>query len=268
MNYLQDKKKSKNNFKKYSFLLYGFIFLLIFFIFKTGFAKNFSTLAQKISTPFISTGNFFSNSFFKTKNLLISKNKLEKENEYLKSQIEELNAKLADRDLIFSENEYLKNSLGRKNPKNFLLSAVVVGPSSSIYDTFIIDTGEKDGVFIGQKVYTDFSIPIGVVEEVFKSSSRVKLYSSFGIQTNVIIKSENSNSSSLVLSGRGGGNFETTVPKDFIINNGESAVLPGLNQEIVAIAGSTISDPRDPINKILFISPINIFDIKFVELLK
>ena len=56
-----------------------------------------------------------------------------------------------------------------------------------------------------------------------------------------------------------------TMPSDFILQKGDQVVLPGLYPYVLAITQTTIFDPRDPFNKILLTSPVNIQELKFVE---
>jgi hypothetical protein len=65
--------------------------------------------------------------------------------------------------------------------------------------------------------------------------------------------------------GRGGGNFEMIVPKDFTLQKGDQVVMPGVNPYVLAIVETVISDPRDPFTKALLTSPVNIQELKFVE---
>ena len=64
---------------------------------------------------------------------------------------------------------------------------------------------------------------------------------------------------------RGGGNFEMTMPKDLTLSKGDQVVLPGLNSYVLGVVQTIISDPRDPFAKALLVSPVNIQELKFVE---
>jgi hypothetical protein len=68
--------------------------------------------------------------------------------------------------------------------------------------------------------------------------------------------------------GRGGGNFEMTLPRDFILEKGTNVHLPGINSFILGVSETIISDPRDPFIKALLVSPVNIQELKFVEVEK
>jgi hypothetical protein len=69
----------------------------------------------------------------------------------------------------------------------------------------------------------------------------------------------------LEIVGRGGGNFEMIIPRDFIILKGDEVVLPGIVPYVVGIVETIISDPRDSFTKALLVSPVNIQELKFVE---
>ena len=101
--------------------------------------------------------------------------------------------------------------------------------------------------------------------------SKVVLFSSSGEKTEVVISlGQNPVSGSnknifMDLVGRGGGNFEMVLPRDFTLTKDDKVVLPGISSYVVASVESTISDPRDPFMKALLVSPVNIQDLKFVE---
>jgi len=67
------------------------------------------------------------------------------------------------------------------------------------------------------------------------------------------------------VAGRGGGNFEMIVPRDFTIVKGDVALLPGIFPYVLGVVEIIISDPRDPFIKALLVSPVNIQELKFVE---
>ena len=55
------------------------------------------------------------------------------------------------------------------------------------------------------------------------------------------------------------------LPRDFVLAEGDPVVLPGTPPATVAVMVSMLSDPRDPWKKALLKSPVNIQDLKFVE---
>lgn len=67
------------------------------------------------------------------------------------------------------------------------------------------------------------------------------------------------------LSGRGGGNFEMEAPRDVSILVGAEAVMPGITPYVLGKVAAVISDPRDAIQKFLLTAPVNVRELKFVE---
>ena len=122
-------------------------------------------------------------------------------------------------------------------------------------------------------------IPIGRVAEIYPNFSKIILFSTAGEKTQVVVSIGTSNDASLVadsvdqnlfmeLVGRGGGNFEMTLPRDIVLVKGNQVVLPSINPRVVAVVETIISDPRDPFTKALLVSPVNIQELKFVQVEK
>jgi len=193
----------------------------------------------------------------------------------------------------------IKEILGRKGEKtNMILASFLSKPNQSLYDTFIIDVGAKDGILVGQRVFALGNVPIGRVVEVNPNTAKVILYSNPGEKTEVVISSKQilptsgsdgsttpsaSNTTTseggpaspsqggdafMQVTGRGGGNFEMVLPRDFVLEKGAEAVLPGITPLVLGTVQTIISDPRDSFQKALLLSPVNIFEIKFVEVEK
>ena len=64
------------------------------------------------------------------------------------------------------------------------------------------------------------------------------------------------------------GNFELILPRDFVIAEGAEVVLPGAFPYVLGTVKTIISDPRDAFQKALIVSPVNIQELKFVEVEK
>ena len=164
---------------------------------------------------------------------------------------------------LLAENTNLKEILGRKDlKKNMILSAILSKPNQSPYDTLIIDAGESQGIKMGNTVFAGGNIPIGRIAETYANSSKVILFSTAGERTQAVIGEK---SVFMELVGRGGGNFEIIMPRDFVLKSGEQAIMPGIHPYLLAVVETVISDPRDPFTKALLVSPVNIQEIKFVE---
>jgi cell shape-determining protein MreC len=199
-------------------------------------------------------------SYFNSKKLLFL------ENENLKMQIAIYEGKNSNYNSILEENLKLKDTLGRKIEKvDLILASILSKPNRSPYDILVIDIGVKDGAYVGQKVFALGNVPIGKIADVYESTSKVVLFSSPGEKTDVIISG---NSVVMQLVGRGGGNFEMILPRDFTIEKGVEVILPGITPQVVGVVDTILSDPRDSYQKALLLIPVNIFQLKFVELEK
>jgi len=201
--------------------------------------------------------------FFRTKSsLLAENNKLKVDNSYL-------DFKMIDYKILKDENDQLKDLMGRlPNKHNFILANILTKPDLSPYDTIVVDAGISLGIKEESFVYANGNIPIGKVDKVYLKTSLIMLYSNPGQVTNGMIDgSENS----VVLIGRGGGNFEIKVPQESVIEKGTMVILPNVNSvgsEVVAIVEEVISTKIDPYKKVLLRSPVNVQAIKWVEIEK
>jgi cell shape-determining protein MreC len=170
---------------------------------------------------------------------------------------------MIDYQILKKENDKLKSLIGRISPNNdFILGSILTKPNYSPYDTLIIDIGENQGLKEGFLVYVNGNIPIGVISQVYTKTSLVELYSNPSRITHGLIEESNI---TVELIGRGGGNFEMSLPFEITANKGTSVLLPNINSEILAVVEEDISDPTDPIRKIILRSPINIQNEKWVQ---
>ena len=80
--------------------------------------------------------------------------------------------------------------------------------------------GVKNGIVSGQKVFALGNVPIGRVAEVYPDTSKIILYSNPGEKTEVVISGKDT---FMQIVGRGGGNFEMILPRDFIFRKGDGS---------------------------------------------
>ncbi len=280
MSYLLDKNKKIKKYKKVSAIIFVAVVLIYF---RAGIFGALSNATHFIFRPVIVLGNNigekFSNvgAYFKNKRMIVLKN------EELEAQIAESVADRANYASVLDENNKMKEILGRKDEKmNLILAGILSKPNQSIYDTLVIDAGMNQGLKIGDRVFALGNVPIGRVAEVYANSSNVILFSNPGEKTDVVISNKPIVDASgatdtvdiivtknkniyLPAVGRGGGNFEVVLPKDFILDIGSEADLPGVNSYILGTVATIISDPRDSFQKALLVSPVNVQELKFVE---
>lgn len=265
MNY----RRPSNKKKKFEKIIYIFSFVIIIFLI---FPFIISTLdipkniLVQISTPiWNSERNIIlsikdSSSFIKNKSYLIE------ENNILKSRLTDiLSLKLENR-FLKQENIQLKQELGRSAEKdNSILATILVRPNKTVYDTLIVDVGKDDGISIGDTVISEWSTLLGEVIDTFPKSSKILLYSSSDIITNVTIGEENINAEAI---GMGGSNYEINIPRDIYIATSSIIIVPNRKGLILGVVDEIKKRPQDTIQKLLFKTPINIQQLKWVTIIK
>ncbi len=240
------------------------VFILIYF--HAGIFRGFSYVANAIFKPVISVGGEVKGGFSNIILVFQSKKSLQADNENLKAQLDESLAQIANYNSIVDENNKLKEILGRiGDKKQMIVAGILAKPNQSLYGTLLIDAGTNQGVILNAKVFALGNVPIGRIAEVFPNSAKVVLFSSPGEKTDVVVSGKDI---FLQAIGRGGGNFELVLPRDMVIENGTEVNLPGLTPYILGTVVTIISDPRDSFQKALLVSPVNIQELKFVEIEK
>jgi cell shape-determining protein MreC len=194
--------------------------------------------------------------------LLKSKRILIKENEILQERLLILEPSAYLVDALKTENAELKALLTRRVAENSVLAAVLAKPSLSLYDTLIIDVGTTNGVSEGDEVIVYGNFVIGVISKVYAKSALVTLFSSQGNVSEVTLGDKHL----LVKAhGRGGGNFETRLPRGIAVAVGDIVIIPNISTRIFSTVERVVASPADQFQTIFFKNPINISDIRWVE---
>ncbi len=260
MNYLLDRKVKRKKFFNIALLL---VLVIIFFYFRSGIFSGLSYTSHKIFRPVLVVGSNIGGKIKSAGSFFTSKSSLYREIEDLRLSLNENEREIANYDSVLAENSSLKEVLGRKNEKTaMVLGAILSKPNLSPYDTLVIDVGNDKGLLKGDLVFALGNVPIGRVAEVLASSSKVVLFSSSGEKTQVVLGNKNI---FFEATGRGGGNFQMIIPRDLPLVKGDQVLLPGINPYVLGVVETSISDPRDPFFKALLVSPVNIQEIKFVQ---
>ena len=184
-----------------------------------------------------------------------------KENVELKNKLEENREKYESFNVIKKENEDMKKILGRNSKEHFILAEIIKKPPFSPYDLFILDIGKDHGINEGDLVYSIGDIPIGEIKEVIGNISKMKLYSSYGEKWNVLIGDTHIEVTAI---GRGGGAFETTIPRDIKVKKGDDVTVKSLSNSFIGKIEDIISPPSYPFATVLFRQPINIYEMTWV----
>lgn len=256
--------KTKKNNKRNSFFLVVFILLLIILFYWNSFSflnKGTSFLlrpvfiSKQVSTDFIK-------SFFE---FLVSKKLLVEENSFLRDEINKKNLLLTRQNILEEENILLKETLNYvQENENSVLANVILKPGFNLYNSLFIDVGSNTGIKKGNRVLVE-NVLIGEVEEVYIKSAKIRLYSFPGDKLNLALGLEKI---AVVATAKSDGVFEIRVPQDLDIKKGAPLTFPGENLRIVALVEDIIKNSEDPFQTILCKSPVNFFELRWVQIIK
>jgi rod shape-determining protein MreC len=239
------------------------IFVIIFLLFTfTGLRGMFLWIAKPVWQAENNLIMFWKDSF----ELLSSKKSLVEENRQLKETLLKTDYYILARDFLHSENDDLKEALGRKNgSRQSVLAYVLVKPGKTPYDQIIIDAGSNFGVSVGDLILAEGSVAVGEVIEVFDGTAKVGLYSSPNKTMTVLI---GPNAVQADAEGLGGGNFRVRLPKETGVKEGENIIIPSISNNVFGVIEKIESSSTDTFQDIYFKSPVNISELRLVEVVK
>ena len=255
--------RSKNNkHKKKTFLTLTVVIVALVIIFFTGLlSKTFYR-----SMVFLSFGKESSSqgvsSFW---GLFSSKNNLVKENEALKSQLDTMNVSVADRDALIKENGDLKATLHlQQDIQNRIGANILSKPPFTPFDVVVVNAGAKAGIKVGNRVMVGGTY-LGTVISVSDYTSNIQLLSSPSNKTDVYI---GNSALPAVLSGKGGGNFEVSLPQGSNIKE-QDLVFTTIQNEVLYIGkvSHVIENSDNTLMTLLVSFPFNLYELSYVEII-
>ncbi len=251
--------------KKFLFFSFAILLALSFFWRFPVLPASFSKGAVLFASPFWSAQKYLEDKFTPIRSFFIFKKNLLEENTRLREEVVSLTLKSYVYDILVRENQTLKEALGRNTKEaNAVFAVVLSKPNKSPYDTLLLDVGETHGVRTGDIVRVYDDVPIGRVLEVYGASSKVILFSSPGEEIDIEIGKENISTRA---KGVGGGNFKAVVPRGLDVKEGDSIVFPSVSARFIGVVEKIKVKPSDSLQTIFFKSPVNIFQLKFVEVI-
>ena len=188
--------------------------------------------------------------FNKPKDILEENTNLKKENEKLK-------AKIANLEFSVSRPQGVLTG-GRR-------AGILFRPPATPYDQVIIDKGKKDGLKVGRRVLAYEDILLGQVDEVFESTSRVVLFSSYGQEQDVFLERAQI---SVSASGQGNSEFLVTLPRDFPVRIGERVFSGSEPAYLIGLVEAVTGEATSPIKKIRIRQPFNLNHLHTVYVLE
>jgi cell shape-determining protein MreC len=261
-NYRTKSKKKISERKPLVAILVSVMFLAVVFAADRFFPQQSFKTLEPVATVLWSMSDKLASMSNDAKTLISSKQKLEDENQELRRKIFELSSRLTILSSLEGENAFLKEMWARKESGQPRLARVLLGPSNSFYDSLIIDLGLENEAQTGLKVYAPGGFLLGMIEEVFNKTSRVRLFSNPGMVTDAVLERSGA---TLSLKGNGAGNFSVLVPKQEEVEIGDLVVMPSLSSKPIAVVSGVESSEADSFKELLLSLPVNIFELKWVE---
>lgn len=215
--------------------------------------------------PLWRVGSYVSASVSEGVEFFRSKEELIAENERLRAELQDFSIKLLDRNELYEENIQLKENFGRDASINATLAVVLARPPRAPYDTLVLDSGRAEGVAVGDLVAASETFIIGVIEQVTAETSIARLFSAPGVATEVLLGNRGPSVQAI---GKGGGNFEARIPIGTEVVIGQRVFLPVITPHVFAIVEHVAFDPRDSSRTVLFRSPVNPFELRYVTILR
>ena len=109
-------------------------------------------------------------------------------------------------------------------------------------------------------VYLPAGSPIGTVENVYKRTSKIKLFSFSGEEVPVII----GGTVHVLAHGKGNGNFEARIPKNVAIKEGDAVTLAQLPHVYMSRVEAIEAESADSFERVYFQIPANLNESRFV----
>ena len=248
MNYLPRSRNRTEYKKKLGFLAGLFIVGALLF-------SLFDSFIISAISPLWRAENAFSRSLGKTLDYFHTQNSLVRDNESLKERITSL-------ELSLMAESPLTTTFKAEGGE--IRGAVLTHPPQSPYDVLIVDVGSRDGVVLGALAGLPEGPELGVVSEVFRSNSKIKLFSAPGEKTNAVLERHQV---VVVLEGAGAGNFKLSLPRETEVVVGDRILSPSRAGALMAVVEEVNLSPTDPFKEVLARSPANIFSIRFITIL-
>lgn len=215
MSYLrQHKRKGFNGIRSRLFLIVTLLLLLFLLYVGSSFvSSSVHSIVGPIWRVAIDTGGGLSSY------LSIAKEKIDlvEENRTLKDELDRNRLISLELDVLEEENDELRAALGMKPREDAKLTRVLARPPRSPYDVLVIDGGRDSGFSVGDRVLFGGSLLLGEIDEVYGSTSRVVLYSSSGMESDVFIDDADG---VVTAYGRGGGKFSLELSRDSDVSEG------------------------------------------------
>ncbi|KKS14478.1 MAG: hypothetical protein UU71_C0025G0010 [Parcubacteria group bacterium GW2011_GWB1_41_6] len=241
------------------------IFLILLLIFSPSLNQPLVRLGLEATKPFLLSKIKMEKWFRINSAVFHEKKELIKELDVLKEKTGQLEAALLEGESLKQENKNILSLVNRKQERNYVLAAVLFKPPQVFYDSLVIDAGINQGLAPGMAVTAYGNILLGYVSDVSSSASKVKLISSLNEETNAVFQDSGL---SVVALGKGGENFEISLPRSVEVKIGETITNLEINPLLVGIVERIEKNDASPFQKIFFRLPLNLNYLRYVLVIK
>lgn len=197
----------------------------------------------------------------------VSKKKLQKENEQLKNKLISYELYALNNKILKDENDTLRAFLGgetltqkvqKRHLENVLTTSGIMH-----YGVVPITFSGSYNSHIGSLVFWGNDALIGTVQNVYKHTQDVLLFSASGAKTNVLLRT-GKRDIPMEVQGIGAGNMVGKLPRDIVVKKGDSVIYKSAPEVVLGIVGSVEAKPSDALQTIRIYVPIKINSIKQV----
>ena len=224
----------------------------------------FASVLWRIGVPVLSVRNPLSD----LGAAMSSKTGLSRDNIRLRADLASTSAALADRELLYQENLQLKARLGRDIAVHSVLAGIVMRPPGVPYDTLIIDAGQAEGVTLGSYVSAGGTTLVGMIDEVYATASRVKLFSAPGESYQGLLAETAAHPAvPITVVGQGGSSMTAQLPAKTVIVSGDAVVLPGISGGYTAQVSHVDAKTGESFETVYLHLPVNTQELQYVEVM-
>lgn len=256
-------RKKNNNWQKPLIILAVILSLLLLGNF---LAQKFFPVAAMITSPIGKTTDWAGAGWFNFFAFFRSKNFLSREIETLRRENLDLKLALVVRRELEKENQDLRRllELTTGEVKKPIVAKILLTPNVISSGVVTLEVGRKNvssDIKPGDLVVYDDKVLLGRVLEVRDYQTKVKLISA----DKSIAVLVGDKSIPAEVTGLGSGNFSITLPKGAEVKRGDTVTAPEYGGYLLGLVDVIKKTNADPFQTILFNAPINIFQVKWVE---
>ena len=219
------------------------------------------SLAEKLLSPVLKSGNFFYDSLNQIPKYFSDKNNLIEENNKLLAEVENGRIDAVDNESVKYENQKLREELKMKPVGDFITASIIAKFPQVPLDSLFINMGTADGVNNGDLIFASERVLLGKLVKVSGNKATVALNSFAGTVSYGYVARTNE---PLEIKGNGGGVIEANVPIDFDIVVGDKIMVAGSLDSLAAVVGAVEEDKSSGFKNVLMSLPVDISKINIV----